>query len=232
MTSPTIIQQPGAIDQAAGAFMQSYAMSRGLAQKRQELELEKQKVASQTALEGAQASEARDRAKKLEQEIEDTNNMQIGLRFAQAHLNNLDDDQAFAQDTASLDPVARGYAMSARDVLRQTRADIAAKQQSAAMQQQEAETMRANRERRGRVDAGIADVLARHQGKLNTIDGVQSALADAALVDPERAALAHGAQAARIPVVGGVLRGVAEVAEQKARTPAQQEFQRHIDAAL
>src|SRR5512143_2942614 len=128
MTSPTIIQQPGAIDQAAGAFMQSYAMSRGLAQKRQELELEKQKVASQTALEGAQASEARDRAKKLEQEIEDTNNMQIGLRFAQAHLNNLDDDQAFSQDTASLDPVQRGYAMSARDVLRQTRADIASRQ--------------------------------------------------------------------------------------------------------
>src|SRR5512143_1284144 len=47
--------------------------------------------------------------------------------------------------------------------------------------------MRANRERRGRVDAGIADVLARHQGKLNTIEGVQSALADAALVDPESA---------------------------------------------
>src|SRR5512143_3986177 len=133
MTSPTIIQQPGAIDQATAAFMQSFAMSRGLAQKRQELELERQKVASQTQLEGAQASEARDRAKKLEQEIEDTQNMQVGLRFEQAHLNNLDDDQAFAADTAALDPVQRGYAMSARDVLRQTRADIVSKQLSAAM---------------------------------------------------------------------------------------------------
>ncbi len=188
MTSPTIIQQPGALDAAKEAFMQSFLMAKGLARQRQQLEMEQQKIASQTNLEGAQAGEARDRAKALEQQMEDTNNKQIGLRFAQAHLADLGDDQAFAADTQGLDEVQRGYAMSARDTLRQTLADIQSKQAAAHMQEQEAQRMQATRERQTRVDAGIANILRSHQGRLGTVDGVQQMLADAAVVDPESAA--------------------------------------------
>ena len=125
MTSPTIIQSPGALDTATSAFMQAYVASNQLARQRQALQIEQEKAASQIALQGAEAGEAKTRTKQMEAQLEDLDLQHQGLQFAAGHLDNLDDPTAFMQASQGLDPRVAGYAAQFRDQFRKSAADAA-----------------------------------------------------------------------------------------------------------
>lgn len=112
MTSPTIFQTPGAIDDASAAFMKAFVTSRQLASQRQQLQIEMAKAQSQIGLEGAQAGEAKARTAQLEQQLEDTRNNEAGARYAAAHVSDPGDIGAFAQTLGNIPDEQRQYALA------------------------------------------------------------------------------------------------------------------------
>lgn len=123
MTSPTIIQQPGAIDQAAAAFMQAFVIGNQLSRAKQQLQLEQQRVESETALQGAQAGEARSRGKLLDSQSKDLDAQLQGHALASAAATFLDDEHRIAQVMDGQDPTAVGYAREYIGQMRKSAAD-------------------------------------------------------------------------------------------------------------
>lgn len=177
MTSPTIIRSPGAIDEAAAAFQQAFVISNQLARQRQQLQIEQQKAASQINLEGAQANEAKARTKGLEQQAEDLANQEAGHRLATAHIADLNNDNAFAQDLQNVDPAVGAYALTFRDQLRKASSDVALQTAQTGEAQQRIDAQKRDLDENNRIGQLIATAdtsspnalatLARRIGAIN-----------------------------------------------------------------
>lgn len=185
MTSPTIIRSPGAIDEASDAFNHAFTLYRQTAMARQQLDLERQKANAQIGLQGAQADEAKVRAKELQSEIDRADNQMLGQRAAM-QLHQLDDnsfDAALQQ--MKIDPDALYWAHETRLGMKQqeaaTQRDVA-QGQVATLQSQELQ-------RQSAVAQGVRNALAKYEGSnLMTNSTTQAkALSDVFTIDPQQA---------------------------------------------
>lgn len=119
-----IIQSQGGLDVLAGSFMHALQLSQQLRQQKEQLDLERQRTAASIGSEQANAQEARARTKQLDQQTEDIENQQAGLRLATGHLADIGDDKAFAQDLQGVDPGVAAHAITARNMLLKGQLDV------------------------------------------------------------------------------------------------------------
>lgn len=184
MTSPTIIQQPGALDVATEAFQRSFAQYRQLAYQREQLSLAKAKAASEIALQGAEAGEAKARTKGLEEQLRLADAQLLGRRFAMQN-SQMDDNSFMAAGQKLLDPDALFYANEARMGTAKDMADIQYQRAHAQLEQLQG----ADLQKRAARDEAVQHVLAGYSHTdIVTNPATQArALADVMAVDEEAA---------------------------------------------
>lgn len=173
-------QQGSGWDTALAAFTQSFRAAQALGIEKKKLDLEQQRVTSQTNLEGSQAAENRAKIKDLESRAQDLAWQQEAHRVASGHAFNLDDPQALAADLKGRDPNVASYVLQFVDAMRQRRTDNQYKQAliGEAAAQAEATTRRTNREK------GVSEVLSQYRGRLTNPRDIVQAASDAAVIDP------------------------------------------------
>lgn len=184
VTSPTIIQTPGALDTASQAFQQSFALFRQLAEKRQALDLERQRITSQVGLEDAQKQQIKANTLRINAEIQRTDAQLAGQRLAmQLHQ---EDDPTFEAHLQQLkvDPDTNYWAHEARMGIQQQQASTQRDQQQAqvgALQLQQLQ-------RQALVRDAVTNVLKKYEGDILTNPASQAkAVADIWTVDPQAA---------------------------------------------
>lgn len=116
MTSPTIIETPGALDTAVAGFMKAYEMGQHLRQQREELKQHKIEAQSRMDLDAAQRTQLLNGIKQKE---EDLDNDTQANNFIQGHLQDMEDPERFGAALSIANPKLLGRILTARQVLLQ-----------------------------------------------------------------------------------------------------------------
>lgn len=174
MTSPSIIQTPGAIDEAASNFFHAFTLARQLSAQHQQLQMEQQKTQAQLAESGARTAEANSLAKQHEQELEESQNRVLGGRVAAGFAADpqFSDDAAWSQHLiqAQVPDEVKPYASAARQQTLKAAADT----RKSIADAQEAEVKARAAQNKDRNDKIVGDLISTYSGHLDRVENVQN----------------------------------------------------------